>query len=442
MNAQALTIEADNTDILVAVATNPGVVLLDREKFDAWYEKLSAEAPTDADVSTAKGRDTLRSFAAKVRSEKAAIDKARLRLTKEWRDMTDQANAAGKEIATRLDGLAADVRAPLTAWEEAEKARVDRCKEVIADIHGAAIVTLEDTSETVRERGMRVWAIEIGDDFGVLAGEAEAAKSATISTLQAALARLKKEEADRAELERLRAEAAEREQADRLKREEEARIAAAQEAARREAEEQKAYEERRAAAEKAALEELEREKLAAAQRARDEAEKSAQAERDRVQREHEEALAAERAAAEKERQRVTLGREMLAYIREVVSGRIGGQIQPFGVLLRELESKVVVVGQGFGDMEAEIEQARVDGLKSLNEAMQRQIEAREREEQREAELKAAQEAHERAENKANRTRVKTAAKQAIMTCGVSEDAAQKVVLAIIAGEIPNVTLRF
>ncbi len=45
-------------------------------------------------------------------------------------------------------------------------------------------------------------------------------------------------------------------------------------------------------------------------------------------------------------------------------------------------------------------------------------------------------------DKAHRQSVMTAAKQAIMTCGVDEDAAKKVVLAIIAGEVPAVTLEF
>jgi len=45
-------------------------------------------------------------------------------------------------------------------------------------------------------------------------------------------------------------------------------------------------------------------------------------------------------------------------------------------------------------------------------------------------------------DQAHRTAVKSAAKQALMTCGADEDTARKIVMAILAAEVPNVTLRF
>ena len=289
MNAPALNLVAETTDIATTVAANPGLVLLDREKFDAWYEKLSAEAPTDADVTTNKGRDVLRSFAAKVRSEKAAIDKARLSLTKEWRDMTTQANAAGKEIEARLDKLASDVRAPLTAWEEAEKARVAECERITAELTDAATVALDDTAATVRERGTTVWNTLLDPDtFGDLLFVAQAAKETTVATLKAALVRLEKEEADRAELEKLRAANAERER-------NEAEKAAAAEAERQRVEAALVEAERQEALERERAEQIARIQRDAAEAAQREAERAAQAERDRVQAEHDAAIAAERA---------------------------------------------------------------------------------------------------------------------------------------------------
>lgn len=275
-------------------ATSPAaaVVLFDQDKFDAFYAKLKAEVEAvPVDLSTDKGRKAIASVAAKVRTEKASIDKDRLRLTKEWRDNTALVNGAWNTIKDQLDTLAIAARAPLTAWEEIEKARLDRCNEIISDIHGAAIVTLEDTSESVRERGMRIWAIEIGEDFGSLAHDAEQAKSATIATLQAAMARLKAEEADRAELERLRAAAAERAAKDQAERE-------AREAEERATAEARVAEERRVAAEKAEQERTAAIQREAEERAKREAEEAAEAERNRIQREHEEALAAERRRAE------------------------------------------------------------------------------------------------------------------------------------------------
>lgn len=282
----ATTIEADqavSTDIVLAVSNDPGIVLLDTQKFDAWYEKLKAEAPTGVDITTTKGRDTLRSFAAKVRTEKAGIDRARLSLTKGWRDMVDQANAAGKIINERLEGLAIEVRAPLTEWEEAEKARIAACEKMIADITAAATVTLDDTAETVRERATLVFNAKaeiVEEVYQDLYERAMQARSDTIGILRAALDRLTKEEADRAELEKLRAENEAREAKERVERE-------AREQAEREAEEARQAEERRAAAEKAEQERIEQ--------ARQEA---ADAERRRVEQKHAEALAAERRRAE------------------------------------------------------------------------------------------------------------------------------------------------
>lgn len=425
-------VQSAGTDIVVAVTQNPGIVLLDHEKFDAWYEKLSAEAPTDADVTTNKGRDTLRSFAAKVRSEKAAIDKARLRLTKEWRDMTSQANAAGKEIEERLESLAVEVRKPLTDWEAAETARVNECRAVIDWLREAKIIAEDDTADAVRARGTSVFGVVLDPDrFGEMLAEAQAAKDESIATLKRALARLMQEEADRAELARLRAE---REEADRLAAEK----AAEEEAERQLAEEHRLAEEHKAAAEKAEAERIAEARIEAAQAAQREADAR-----------HAEEIAAERAklaeaenAAQAERDRVTRGREMLAYIREVVAGRIGGDVQPFGVLLRELESKVVVVGEGYGDMESEIEQARVDGLVSLNDAMKRQGERKRQEEEREAERVRLAEEHERQQNRKHRLAIMGEVKADLMTFGVDEETARKIVTGIVAKTVRHTTVAF
>lgn len=283
---------SDATDIALVVSQDHSVVLFDQEKFDAWYDRLKADAPKDVDVTTNKGRDALRSYAADIRKEKAAIDRDRLRLTKEWRDMTAKVNEAGKQIERRLDSLADEVRQPLTDWEDAEKARVAECDAIINRIVLAGTVTLDDTADTVRERGKLIWETEIdAERFGDKFDQATGAKAHAVETLKAALARLIKEEADRAELEKLRAEAAEREAREHAEQE-------AREAEERAVAEAAAAEERRIAAEKAEAERIARVEQEASERARQEAEAAAQAERDRIQREHDQALAAERARAE------------------------------------------------------------------------------------------------------------------------------------------------
>jgi len=351
-----------STDIVIAVERNHSIVLFDTEKFDVWYEKLKANAPTDADISTRKGREALRSYSAEIRSQKAAINRDRLRLTKEWRDMTASVNEAGKLIDERLDKLADEVRQPLTEYEEAEKARVAECRAVIDGFKASAVVTMDDTAASVRERGMAVWSTKIDPDrFGDMTGEAESAKGIAVEALKAALDRLTKEEADREELAKLRAAEEER-----VRKEAEQR--AAEEAERQRVEAERAAEERRVAAEKAEAERLEHMREEAARLAREEEARAAQAERDRIEREHAEQLAAERRRAEEAEAAAQAERDRIAH--------------------------------------EQAEQAKRDA------------------------------------DQKHRTAVKTAAKTAIMSCGADEDTAKKIVVAILAGEIPNVTLRF
>lgn len=75
--------------------------------------------------------------------------------------------------------------------------------------------------------------------------------------------------------------------------------------------------------------------------------------------------------------------------------------------------------------------------RAVREAAEREQRQREAEAKRLADEQAAREA-----DKAHRSSVMKAAKEAIMTCGADEETARKIVLTIIAGEVPNVTLRF
>lgn len=362
------------TELTTTTNATAAVVLFDSQKFDSFYEKLKADVEAvPIDLATKKGRDAIASVAAKVRSEKARIDKDRLRLTKEWRDMTAQVNGAWNEIKERMDALAVEARRPLTEWEEAEKVRIAECDAIISQLSLASVVTLDDTSATVRERGKEVWEIAIdAERFGDKFDQAVRAKEHAIDMLKTALARLTREEEERAELDRLRAAEAERlakEQAEREERE-------ARERAEAEA---KAEEERKVAAEKAEQERIAAAQREAEERAKAEAEAAAEAERIRIQREHEEALAAERRRAEE------------------------------------------------AERAAQAERDRIEREEAARKA--------------EAERLAAEQAKREADQ-AHRTKVKTAAKESMMTCGADEETARKIVVAILAGEIPHVRLEF
>ena len=420
--ATALALDFDGpSEIAIAVASNPAIVLIDAGKRDDLYAHIQREIDAfQPDLSTTKGRDAIKSLAHKITRTKTAIDAAGKALNEEARAQINVVDAARRDSKAKLDAMAEAVRKPLTDWEEAEKARVAACEADIAAMTAAGNVSLDDTSDTVRERGQDLWNQSIDEArYGSLYGQAVAVKAASVDRLKAALDRLTREEADRAELAKLRAEQEARAEADR---------AAAEEAERQRTEAARIEQERiateRAEAARVAAEEAqaERVRLAAEQATKD-------AERD-----------AERKAQE-ERDRIKRGREMLIYIREVVSGRIGGDPYPFGVLLRELESKVVV-DESYGDMRDEIERARLDGIIALNEAMERQAERRRREDEAEDERRRLEAERARQENKAHISRVMRTAKEAIMTCGANEEVAKAIVVAIKANTIPAITIRF
>ena len=353
-----------SAELVVAEPSRGDVVLFNLEAFDQFEAKLREDLKDFVpDLSTAASRKMIASKAFEVTKVKTTLEKQAKALTEEWRTRTNAVNAGRNVIVGRLEALADEVRAPLTKWEEGEKARVAECRSIIdRDIKAAAVVTLDDTAASVRQRGTDVWHIVLdAEKFGDMLPEAEAAKAQAVETLKAALARLTREEADAAELAKLRAE-------------NEARAAKeAAEAEEREKEKREAEEAAAAEAKRIADAAVEAEKI---ERARAEA---IEAERLKLQREHEQALAAEKRKAE-----------------EAEAAR----------------------------------QAEIDRAAAVEAERLAKIE----------EDAAAQ--RERDENIAHRTAVKTAAKTALMTCGADEETARKIVVAILAGEIPAVSLRF
>lgn len=368
--------------IVAVVNENPVAVLTDAVKFDAFYEAIAQEAKAlKYDLTTEKGRKAIAAMAYKVTRTKTAIDAAGKKLNEEARARISVVDAARRDIRERLDALADGVRKPLTDWEAAEELRVKECEEAITCVKSLGIVSIDATSETVRDSINQVRSFDPTDpswkEFGPSLREA---RDASREALESALVRIEREEADRAELARLRAEAEARAEADRIAREEadakaeaERKEAARIEAARLDAEIAEQARKDADAREQRRIEEARQEAANAAQREAERVAREAQAERDRA---HE----AELAAARKEAERL-----------------------------------------------AKIERDRI--------AAEQQAEA----------ARKAQEAEDarRAADRKHRGEIMKAAKEAIVaSCCVSEDQAKSIVLAIIAGEIPNVIVRF
>lgn len=375
--AQALRYVEDETPqtaLVAQVNANPGLVLLDKERFNQFYEAIKAE--TDKlvpDLTSEKGRREIASMAFKVAKTKTAIDAAGKLLNEEARAKINIVDAARRDIREKLDALKDEVRRPLTEWEAKEEERVTACEALIGRMKADAIVPLEDTAQSVADRLAEVKAFALDEgQFQTLLPAALQQQAATVETLTAAHARLVKEEADRAELERLRAEAAERAERERA----EAEAKAAAEAAERAKQEAEARAARAAEEEKARIEAAAK---AAEEAARAQAEAAARAEREASERAHAEALAAEKRRAD-----------------EAEAAR----------------------------------QAEADRIA-------RETAAREADEKAAAEAAAA-----RAADIEHRSKIMGTAKQAIMGHGVGEQTARAIVLAIAAGDVPNVSIKF
>lgn len=290
MNAPAqidpVTDEAEAVmTVLGQVDADPKLILLGKVDKDAYLAELRAEVAVDADITTTKGRDAIKSAAQSIRTRKASIDRARTGLTEHWRAQTARVNAVGKVVIGELDGLIVEVRGPVTAWEEAEAKRVEEADRIIADLTAAAIVTHGMNSAMVQERLDRIRGINLNPDvLGVRMEMATDLQRDAVLILSGAVSDLKAQEAQTAELDRLRAE------------QERSRIAAEQ------AERDRIAKEAAEAAAKAEADRIERAKLEAAEQAKRDAEAQARREQEeRARAAQAEIDAANARAAEAER---------------------------------------------------------------------------------------------------------------------------------------------
>lgn len=310
MASAAEILPPEDTDIIEAVIQNPREALMNKDIAEEYLAKFRdvARFDVDPDVNTAKGRKEFTALAGKFVSAKTAIDKFRLSLTADLRQQVADINDAGKILTTGLAEIATQVRAPLTAWEDAEKAREQRSNEILTWLQNASVVRMDDTSATIRGRGKEVYSLQITkEQFGKRFDEAMTLKNATVTDLRAALETAIRREDEQAELEQLRAAQRERE-------EKEATEKAEREAAERKAAEEKAEQDRITRAAEVAAEKARLAAEAEAQRTIDEAnrraeeaeaarvkaERDAEAERQRIA-QKEEAARAEQARRERSR---------------------------------------------------------------------------------------------------------------------------------------------
>lgn len=289
-------------EVTIIQEINPVEVFAKEGGADGVLEAVKKQVSTiDRDISTAKGRDNIRSLAYAIARSKTAADEAGKLLKAEHQKVVDLVDAERKRLRDGLDAIKDEVRAPLTEWENAEKDRVKGHEDAIQCIE-ALTTDLPDDPAAIQQR-IDLMAAHADRDWQEFAMRADKTLTTTRAVLDKAHAAAVNAEADRAELERLRREQAEREQKEREERIAAEAAAAAKAEAERLAAEQAAQ---AAASAKAEQDRLEREKAEAQARAeKAEADRLAQEQAAETARIEAERLAAEReaAAAQAERDR-------------------------------------------------------------------------------------------------------------------------------------------
>ncbi|UVL76632.1 hypothetical protein LOY24_18070 [Pseudomonas putida] len=338
--------------------------------------EVEGEVP---DLTTRKGRERIASLAAKVSKSKTAVEKPGRDYLRRLKEMPKVVEAELREFVTKMDALRDETRRPLTEWEAAEDARIDRHNDAITRMKDLAVELGALDAEQLQARIAELSAFQLGEAWEEFEAEAARTKETSLKALQAALAVRQKYDAEQAELARLRREAEERAEQDRIRLAQEAAV---------EAERQRVAQEQQAAREAAARREQELLDQAAAQ--------EREAENQRLQLKLQ-AEQAERARIQAEADRVAAEQRM--------------------------------------------EQERQDAARRQEEAAeQARQEERRRADAAAAEILRQQEARER--DQAHKAKVMGEAKTALMSLNITEELARTIVLKIARREVPNITINF
>lgn len=340
---------------------------------DPYLAQIRAEIDSFVpDVTTKKGREAIASIAYKVAKSKTALDNLGKDLVAELKDVPRKIDAERKRMRDTLDSWKDEVRKPLTDFELAEEARIEKHEHNIRWFN----IRLENTDLDSNELKAAIAGVKeniIDEQYEEFEARAHKVKESVLRSLEIALDERLKREEEQAELARLRAEAAQREQKER-----EERIA------------REAAENARIAAEKAAADE--RQRLVDEQARKD---REAQAAIDKAEREK---LEAENARLRQEQQ-----------AKEAAE--------------RAEQDRLAAIAKSEADKQAAIEAERKRQSDTV-EAERFETEKRER-------------------NKAHVGQKRKEAKESLMAaCGVSEDVAKAVVLAIANGKIDNVSIAY
>jgi len=190
-------------------------------------DKVAEEARSLVpDVSTEKGRKEIASNAFKVAKSKTYLDGLGKDLVSDWKGKAKVVDNERKRSREFLDDLKDEVRRPLTEWEQAEEARIQKHMDIIEWVHADGNETVEryldiDMVDMVNKKE-QIEGIK-PNEFEEFSERMEEVKLVALTKINTAIEKRLKHEADQAELEQLRKEAAEREAKEAAERAEQAR---------------------------------------------------------------------------------------------------------------------------------------------------------------------------------------------------------------------------
>lgn len=387
------TEQNESTDLVVIEKEKALEVFTQTNAMDPYLAKIKAKIEefneSKPDLSTKKGRDAYASMAFKVGKMKNAIEKFGKDLAAEQKEIPKKIDKTRRETWDTLQSWQDEVRAPLTAWEQADEARVARHQASIDQMK----LRLECRDLDVVELKSNIACIEgveIGEHWEEFEAEAARVKDKALTALREALVIREKHEAELAAIAKFQAEQAERDA------------------------------------------QAERDRIAqeAAERATREAEQRAQAERDAAARREAELI---EQAAQQQRQAEQDKRDAAAAAEQA---RLNAELAEQRRIAAERQAELDRVAA-----EQRAEQQRIDSDRRQAEAVERAA-AAERQRQADEQARVEAEAKSREKDRAHKGATLKAAKEAIMLAGINEEQAKAVVKLIAAGKVPAVSIQY
>lgn len=209
--------EEIGTDLLVLVPQGPQALEAFSGDFGSTIEPLLAgiKRAVDSftgDISTEEGREAIKSFAFKLARSKTALDNAGKAVNDDLKRLPKLVDANRRRAWDLVESWQTKVRAPLTAWEDAEKARKDKHLNTIQALNNFERgASTSSDSRQLRSILSTIQGVVVDATCEEFEGEYRIAKDAAIGSLTRAIEVAEKAEAQAAELARLRAAEAARE---------------------------------------------------------------------------------------------------------------------------------------------------------------------------------------------------------------------------------------